>query len=627
MPRTVPVRALTRVAAIAIAAALATVGNLAHPAPATAASGILYVDGKIGYDPAVGPSSSTTWGRSTAKPFKTVERALEETRFGLPSAIRIKGYSDYVYRETITQGYALKASAGAPLTISAYTAAEGAAAGVRPVIDGGIEVGTSGWHRPSATSYPHVWCKTWSPPGANLMSGEKVPPGYDSSYRNLRQERFYLDTTQPLNRPAEAPTMAQLNAQKYSQYWNPSKSTDNLCVHLGRWEGTSIPEDPARHRITVPWYRGIVLAGGSAYVTIRDVRIRHTIMGVGISVTRNPEVGKAHHNTVSNVDASYNYRMGFWTGGDYNVFDSISGSRNSIQLVKLDSGTYTDGTPYGAQHNVIRNARGIQNLSHGVKLYGKLVRYNVIETSLFDATGLPDAARSPDPPQGIQISNGSSYNDFLSNTIRGMARGLELYQYDANGGPLVGNVVSGNRFEHNGTGVFMWDAKVASSFGTGSMTFDHNIYYNNQVAIGGNATTSGKTFNHETIYHSGYRNNPGTPSVDSPGVALMTGTITIKNSIIDDSNGPSICPRQGATVLLSYSDTYRWRNDPRTKLPHGTYCYSTTGYPYGVVKVGTGVVHVSPGYSTDPGSSSFLVLPSSSPLYKGASDGTNVGAT
>ena len=178
------------------------------------------------------------------------------------------------------------------------------------------------------------------PPGANLMSGEQVPPGYDSAYRNLRQERLYLDTTQPLHRPASAPTMAQLNAQKYSQYWNPSKSTDNLCVHLGRWDGTGIPEDPARHRIVVPWYRGIVLGGGSAYVTIRDLRIRHTIMGVGISVTRNPAIGKAHHNSVYNVDASYNYRMGFWTGGDYNLFDSISGSKNSIQLVKLDSGTY-----------------------------------------------------------------------------------------------------------------------------------------------------------------------------------------------------------------------------------------------------------------------------------------------
>ena len=600
--------------------------TLTAPAVA-AASGIIYVDGKIGYDAPDGNNASTTWGRSTAQPFKTVARAFLETRHGAPQAIRVKGYADYVYHEALDKAYMIKGSAASPVTIGAYTAADDpATAGIRPIIDGGIDVGTTGWHRPNATTYPHVWCKTWRPPGGNLVTGQAVPPGYDSAYTSTRQDRFYFDDSQPLNRPTLAPTMAQLNSQPYSESWDGSKSTDNLCVHLGRWDGVAVDENPAAHHVVVPWYRGIILAGGSSYVTVRDLVIRHTIMGVGFSVAADATVGKAHDNVALNVDASYNYRMGFWTAGDNNTFDGVTGSRNSIQLIKLDTGTYSNGTAYGAQHNVIRNVHGIQNLSHGVKLYGKLVRYNTITGSRFDNAGIPAAAHSVDQTQGIQISNGASNTTVSSNTVWGGDVGVELYQYDSAGGPLSATTVTGNWFEHLGVGVFLWDNRMSSSFGTGTVTFSHNVYYDTQTGIGGNGTTGGKVFDHETIFHAGFQIGPTAPSVDKAGVRLFTGSITIKNSIVDDTNGPSICPKQGAVVYLSYSDTYRWRNDPRSALPHGTYCHSTTSYAYGTVSVGSGVSHVDPGYSTDPASASFLVVPSSSTLATSGTGSTRLGA-
>lgn len=596
--------------------------------PVAATGTILYVDGKIGQDPVIGPKASLTWGRSTATPFKTVERALEETRYVTPQAIRIKGYADYVYYETLTGSYRIVGSAAAPITIGAYTAAEDpSGTSGRPIISGGIDVGKSGWSRPNATSYPNVWCKTWNPPGANLLTGQAVIPGYDTSQTSTRQDRLYFDISEPLNRRVAAPTMAQLNAQPYSQYWNKAKTTKNLCVHLARWDGKAISKNPAYHKITVPWYRGIILAGGSAYVTVRDLRIRHTIMGVGFSVSADPAVGKAHHNTALNVDASYNYRTGFWTAGDDNTFEKISGSRNSMQLIKIDAGKYQNGTTYGAQRNVVTKARSIQNLSHGVKLYGKLTTHNSVLDSRFENTGIPSGARSADQTQAIQISNGASYNTFRGNTIIGGDAGFELYQYDSQGGPLVGNLITDNRMDRVQTGVFLWDTRINAAFGTGSTTFSHNVYYDTHTAIGGNGTTSGKVFDHETIYHTGFRVGPTSPSVDKAGVRLFTGTITIKNSIIDDTNGPSICAKAGATVYLSYSNTYRWRNDPRVNFPRGTYCYSTTKYPYGTVKVGAGVVHVASAYlSTDPASASFLVIPGSSPLYGAASDGSRLGA-
>ena len=587
---------------------------------------ILYVDGKIGFDGPYGYQWSTDWGRSPQRPFKTIKRALDETNHGSPAAIRIKGYDDYVYHEAISRGYRMGTST-TPVVISSYTTAEIPSGSlVRPIIDGGLDVGTSGWRRPWATTYSHVWCKTWIP-GANLLTGQKVPPGYDTQYDATHEDRLYMDDSQPLHRPAAVTTIAQLNAQPYSQYWDRTRSTDNLCVHLGLWSGAAVNENPATHRVVVPWYDGIILAGGSTHVTIRDLRIRHTIMGVGISVSADRSIGKGHDNTVYNVDASYNYRMGFWTAGDYNDFDHISGSRNSIQLLKLDTGTYSDGTAYGAQHNTVHASISTQNLGHGLKLLGRLVEWNYVYANTIEGTGIPTRAKSAGgATQAIQIANGASHNSFWRNLIRGTDAGVELYQYDSNGGPLAGNSIHDNRFEHVGTGVFLWDAKVSAAFGTGATTFAHNVYYDTQTAIGGNGTTSGKVFDHETIRHTGFGLNPTTPSIESAGVIVHAGTITIRNSIIDDSNGPAICPGAGTSVSLSYSDAYRWLKDARASMPHGVFCASTSQHTFGSVKVGTGVTYLDPAYVTDPASPDFLVITSASPLYRKATDGGRLGA-
>jgi hypothetical protein len=608
----------------AVAAILVT-----QPVDASAASSgpILYVDGKIGHDNPVDVTWTTYWGLSPEHPFKTVKRALEETRHGSPAAIRIRGYDDYVYHEKIDRGYRI-GTATTPVVISAYTVAElGSAPVIRPIIDGGIKVGNKGWSRPWPTKYPHVWCKTWRPPTGNLVTGQRVPPGYDTQYNATHEDRFYLDGSQPLHRPSAAPSIAALNRTPYTQYWNRNKSTKNLCVHLGSWSGKT-SENPARHTIYLPWYVGIVLAGGSSNVTIRDLRIRHTIMGVGVSVSSDKSIGKGHDNTVYNVDSSYNYRMGFWTAGDNNLFDHISGSRNSIQLVKLDVGRYSDGTAYGAQDNVVRYSISNQNLGHGIKLSGRQVQSNEIYGNTIIGSGIPGKAKSAGGAnQGIQLANGASNHEIWGNTIRGGSTGIELYQYDSTGGPLRGNSIHNNLVEHVSVGVFLWDNKVSSSFGTGDTTFSHNIYYDTRTsAIGGNGTTSGKVFDHETIRHSGFPKKKVAPSVDRAAVSLLAGSIVIRDSIIDQSNGPSICPHVHTIVYLSYSDTFRWLKDPRSSMPHGTFCKSTSRHAFGTVSVGSGVLHVDPAYVTDPGSPSFLVVGPDSPLATAASDGGPMGA-
>lgn len=614
-----------RLLALAVGAALigAALSGLSGAPAAAAVRPTFYVDGKVGSDPAL-TSTLTSWGQSPAQPFKTVRRALDETQHAQPVAIRIRGYADYTYNETISRGYSL-GSASSPVEISSYTTAELPADQiVRPLIDGGILVGKTGWSQPSA-SYPHVWCKTWNPPGPNLLTGQSVPPGYDTTVDGTHDDRFYMDGTQPLHRPAQVPTMAQLDAQPYSQYWDRTKSTNNLCVHLGLWSGAAVNENPSTHDIVVPWYLGLVLNGGSSYTTIRDLRIAHTIMGVGFSVSKDAAVGKAHDNAAINVDASYGYRAAFWTAGDNNLFDRISGTRNSIQLVKLDIGAYSNGTLYGARHNTVRNSLSMENMAHGIKIYGKQTQYNYIYANTIDGGIIPAAAKgNGGATRGIEISNGASNNSAWRNYITHVDQGIELYQYDANGGPLVGNVFHHNQFRYDGTGVFLWDAKVSSAFGTGSTTFANNVYYDVQIGIGGNGTTSRKVFSHESMYHTGFNTAPYTASIEKAAVQVATGTITLRDSVIYDVNGPAICPRAGASVSVSYTDVAAWRNDPRSSMPKGPYCYSTAQHPFGVVSV-SAAMYVAPGWDANPVSPSFLLIPPSSPVYGKASDAKSPG--
>jgi hypothetical protein len=59
-------------------------------------------------------------------------------------------------------------------------------------------------------------------------------------------------------------------------------------------------------------------------------------------------------------------------------------------------------------------------------------------------------------------------------------------------------------------------------------------------------------------------------------------------------------------------------------MPQGPYCYSTSQHAFGVVKTSS-AMYMAPGFNTDPVSPTFLVIPSNSPAYGKASDGTSPG--
>ncbi len=534
----------------------------------------LYVDGKNGSDSHAGTSLGTA--------FKTVAKGLQSIYVkGVGRAadrLVIVGYKDYVYYEKLSNSLYLPATSSTPITIEA--ANYGQSGYVRPIISGALVVSRPGdqrWTRPDASKYPDVWQIPWT----------TAIPGYDAASIGYRQERLYQDISQPLVRPAVRPTLAQLQAMPASQYWNGTK----LYVHLGLWSGKLSTTDPRQHMIEIPNYKGILIGSGSSYVTIRGLNFRHTNMAVGIT-------GDAHHVTVTNVDASYNYGMGFWTASHDNVFRTVSGKRNTIQLIKFDN---------GAQYNLVDDATGIENIGQGIKLTGPKTAHNTIRNSTFsDGKNIPMAAGGYGGyVQGLLIQDGAHHNYIQDNVFDNQRRGIYLYQTSSSSLSLHDNVIRRNRFLDSSVGVFVWDAR-SSGDSTGAMTFSRNLYVNNTYAIEVEGKTSNKTFDHETIYDSHPASGLGAIYLKGSG-----GKVAVKNTIIRTSTAYGLRADTGSTLTVTYT----------------TVSGAASGARSGNVTWGSTNKTTNPVFlSTTPSSSDYLTIGTSSPVYHAGSAGDPIGA-
>ena len=337
MPSHRPLRRVTPVIAVLLLV-IAALGPAAMSASAAGPS--YYVDGKHGSD--------ANPGTSLGSAFKTIKAGVWALRYG--GTLDVVGYDDYVYYETMSASqWYINGTPTSPVVIRAY--GYGTSGYVRPIISGAKVVSRPGdgrWTRPNAASYPNVWVTSWT----------TAIPGYEAAVTGYHQERIFADISQPLVRPATS-TLAALQATPGSQYWDGL----HLYVRLGGWGSTSGASlDPNDHTIEIPTYTGLLVSSGSNYVQIMGFRIRHTTMGVGFT-------GSASHDLVQDVDASYNYTMGFYTASSYNTFRRLTGSRNTIQLIKLDN---------GADHNFVDSVVGTENMGQGIKLTGSGTQYNTV---------------------------------------------------------------------------------------------------------------------------------------------------------------------------------------------------------------------------------------------------------
>jgi parallel beta-helix repeat protein len=539
---------------------------------ASAAGPAFFVDGKHGND--------ANNGTSLGSAFKTIKAGLWALRYG--GTLDVVGYTDYVYYETMTASqWFINGTSSTPVVIRAY--GYGTSGYVRPIVSGAKAVSRprdGKWTRPDATHYPDVWQTSWT----------TAIPGYESSVNAYRQERVFADVSQPLVRPASF-SLANLQATPGSQWWNGSK----LYVRLGGWGSTpGASLDPNDHTIEIPFYTGLLVSSGSNYVQIMGFNVRHTTMGVGFT-------GTASHDLVQDVDASYNYTMGFFTASSYNTFRRITGSRNTIQLIKLDN---------GADHNVVEYAMGTENMGQGVKLTGSGTQYNTVRWSTF--RGGKDVPTNQGGyggyVQGIDIEQGANNNTIDGNTIQRNRRGLMLYQINSSGGTLAGNTIKYNVFVGNDDGVVLWDGKYTTAQGKGAVSFYRNVYDSNTKAVTSESYTSGKSFVHETYYKT------GTVKTQSHSTFyLKAGSISVKDSIVYSSAGYNFYAASGAKLSVSYT----------TFIGTGiAFRNSATTVPFG-----SGVVHLNPGFlSLDPASADYLYIGRGSAGYTVSSSRGPVGA-
>ncbi len=527
-------------AALALAVAFGISGPPARAA--STASPVIYVDGKHGSD-----SNS---GTSIGSAFKTIAAGMTAIRGS--GRLEIVGYNDYVYYEKPTGPYWVLATASNPAVIEAY--GYGTPGYVRPIISGATVVnrpGSSLWYRPDPSAYPDVWATSW----------KAAIPGYEQG-DSLMTERLYMDVTQPLGRPSETPTLAQLQATPASEYWNGS----TLYVRLGLWGGTLADTNPNHHTIEIPTYDGLLIGSGSAYVTIQGLCVRHAYIGMGVT-------GTGNHITIQDVDASYNYLMGFFSASGYNTFRNVSGSRNTIQLIKLDN---------GANHNLVDHAVGTQNIGQGIKVTGADTAFNTVQDSVFsDGLSIPAwTGGNGGGTQGVDIQDGAHDNLIQGNTIADNPRGLMLYQVSSTGAPLTGNVITENHFTGNRYAVVLWDGRLSTAGSTGAVTFSDNVYDGNAQTVVSQATTSNKVFDHETVYDTGKGQ-----TVDN-AFSLEAGSITVRNSIVDGVGGYAFYAL-GSSSINVYDTTVV---DAGLGVLYGNVAWttqtaSTTYVPFGPVRV------------------------------------------
>ena len=547
------------------------IGSLAAVPPVAAGGTHYYVDGKNGSDRHTGTSLSAA--------FRTLERALAFARNG-GVTISVVGYEGFTYYETLTTPFSMYGTATSPVVIEGYRPPSGPF--VRPTISGARIVsqpGSKAWARPSSSSYPNVWCTPWSSP---IL-------GYESSRRTSRFDIVFMDGTHQLRRPVDKPSRAQLQSTPGSQYWDGRE----LCVHLGVWGGASVDKNPNHHLISIPQYMGIAVNNDSSYVTIRDLRIIHTAGAIAF-------YAGTHHGTVKDVELSYNFVLGLYSEGDDMAFTNVTGRRNGLQLVKLDR---------GAQRNVVTKAYAVEHPGQGVKITGATTSHHTIQYSTFSGGAVPRwVASYGGETQGIDIEQGTHDNLILGNTIRGMGRGLMLYQYDSTGGPLKGNRIERNYFDDNYRAVVLWDGRSGAD-GTGSVSFYRNTYRRNGNAIYAPTFSKNKTFKNETIFDT--VGGAGT-GYDSAIYLLGSGTrVTLQNVIINTGKGYGVYAGSGAMTTATYTHVSSMAR----------------GRSKGSVTWSTGSTTRSPSFlSVDPASALFLTIDRSSPLYTAGSGGTPAGA-
>ncbi len=209
--------------------------------------------------------------------------------------------------------------------------------------------------------------------------------------------------------------------------------------------------------------------------------------------------------------------------------------------------------------------------------------------------------------QGILLENGAHHNYIDHNTIRNMRRGLYLYQTSsssksAHRQPRQVQPVPrqlGRRLSSGTAGPAGRARARCRSPGTST---PGNLY-----AIQSEGATSGKTFDHETIYDSRPASGLGAVYLKGSG-----GKVSLRNSIIRTSTAYGVRADSGSTLTISYSTVYGAKSGTRSGSVSWSSATNKTSDPKFLSTIRT--------------SADYLTIGPASPVYAAGSAKDPIGA-
>ncbi len=577
-------------ALLALLIAVSAVASM--PAPTSAATGVLYVDGKTGND---------AWdGSLSTRAFKTIAKAANALPNGSSAAgwkIVVKGYADYIYRERpVPPGWQRTGVEGAPITFEAagYVAGTGVSYPM-PIISGADALPAAGqtW---SGTSVAGVW----STPLAT------APFGYGKSGTSTLPTALFQNVRTWL---WEQPSLSVLGTRAVTGaggYWYDANAK-RIYVSAASKSGSTVGTDPTGLAIDVIMRNGFLFDGrsGGDHMSVRGFEVRHSANGIAF-------LYGADYGTVADNLLTGNLYMGVSIAGyqtpsgpdgavGFTVWRN-RGTANTIQAIKLTNGASSASVCYNeAWGNGLQGIK-IEGVTPGSGYTGRSTGITVCANRLHHQTFNPTGS-SYNNASGITISNGVTNvtlrdNDFYANDVGVLVTQEATGMAAMNGIAITRNRMWGNRR----FGLYFFDGYRGS--GAGTMTASYDRIWGNGMGVMVDRGSSNKKLIHETI-----DGNAG-DGIHIGGYQVTPASATITDSLITRNGGFGLWLVTGNSAVVAYTGL------------HANSRGAISGTP-----TKTAVNTNAPGYvSVDPVSSEHLRISSTSYQYTAGPSWMPIGA-
>lgn len=555
------------------------------PSPVAAVSGgTFYVDGKNGSD--------GNNGTSLGSAFKTIAKASLSLPAGNASGwtIRVVGYTDYIYRERpVPPGWDRFGSSGAPLAYEAYGYNGTSSGYVRPIVSGADSAPAPGksW---SSSGTAGVWKTAWA----------SAPFGFPSSGGGSIKTAVFEDQTTWLWEQTSLAALGTRAASGLGGYWWDSGAKQLYVSVVGAG-------DPASHQIDVIMRNAFYFDGRYpvSNVAVRGFEVRHSANGIAFA--KGVDGGEASDNRLIG-----NLFMGVAVSGEQTgsgpdpatgaLIQRNEAAFNTLQAIKLDEGaqgaTVCDNDVHDNGLQGIKVQGPVSGSSYTGTTSGNLVCRNDLHDQDFNPTGSVYNNAS-----GITVANGARSTTVSDNRIWGNDVGVHVTQEAAGQPAIQDTLVERNQvWDNRRFGLYLFDGYNGS--GSGRLTSDHNLYWDNGIGVMVDRGTSNKVLDHDTVWW-----NRG-EGVKIGGYQVAVSSITITHTLVSANRSYGIWLVTGNTLAIDHSGL------------NGNTGADMLGSP-----AATAVNYQAPGYlSTAPADPGFLTVSSASYQFSAGVGGTPVGA-